>query len=44
MKYAERTMQHIYTIWGRPVHLETVVAGHAMVLKSDGDQFERKSL
>ena len=36
LTYAERTLRHVYTLWGRPVHLETVLEGRGMVLSFDG--------
>jgi len=34
--YAEKTLQHVYRLWGRPVHLETVVEGKPTLLSYDG--------
>lgn len=34
--YAEKALQHVYTLWGRPVHLETVVDGEPVLLTYDG--------
>ncbi len=39
--YAERTLQHIYSIWLRPVHLETAVNGHTVTLSCEGDKVTR---
>jgi stage V sporulation protein R len=35
LDYAERTLRHIYNIWGRSVYLETVVRGKKTLLKCD---------
>ncbi|MBO8141971.1 MAG: SpoVR family protein [Firmicutes bacterium] len=34
--YAERTLPYVFRIWGRPVHLETVLDGKRAVLTCDG--------
>jgi stage V sporulation protein R len=34
--YAEKTLGHVFTLWGRPVHLETVRAGRRLVITADG--------
>jgi stage V sporulation protein R len=34
--YAEKAMQHVHTLWGRPVHLETIVDGEPVLLTYDG--------
>jgi stage V sporulation protein R len=39
--YAERTLRHVFILWGRPVHLETVVDGNRVVLSYDGEKNER---
>jgi stage V sporulation protein R len=38
MPYAERTLQHVYRLWGRPVHLETRQEARRLVLTYDGRQ------
>jgi stage V sporulation protein R len=35
--YARKTLEHIYTLWGRPVHLETVVEDETRVFHYDGE-------
>ena len=44
--YAVRTLQHIYTIWQHPVHLESVEAesDRPYVLTCDGENVERISI
>ena len=44
MNYAEKTLQHVYTLWGRPVHLETVVDGKNVLLTYDGERNSKSSL
>ena len=44
MNYAEKTLQHVYTMWGRPVHLETVVDGKNILLTYDGERNSKSSL
>jgi stage V sporulation protein R len=41
MDYTLRALKNIYTIWNRPVHLETVVDGDVMVFTYDGQQVTR---
>jgi len=38
IKYAERTMQAIYDLWNRPVHVETVVDDRKLLLTFDGQR------
>ncbi len=42
--YAEKTLQHVYTIWGRPVHLETVYEGKRILLTYDGERNSKSTL
>jgi len=42
--YAQKTLEHLYYIWSRPVHLETVNDGHAVRLSYNGDQHIHTSL
>jgi stage V sporulation protein R len=44
MVYAEKTLQHVYTIWGRPVHLETVYENKRILLSYDGERNSKTSL
>lgn len=44
MIYAEKTLQHVYTLWGRPVHLETVYEGKKILLSYDGERNTKSSL
>lgn len=34
--YARKAMEHVYTLWGRPVHLETIIEEETRVLHYDG--------
>jgi stage V sporulation protein R len=34
--YAERTLEHMYRIWSRPVHIETVREGEPLILSYNG--------
>lgn len=34
--YLEKTLPYVYLLWGRPVHLETVVEGKSIVFSYDG--------
>lgn len=44
LPYAEKTLQHVYTIWGRPVHLETIYDGKHILLSYDGERNSKTSL
>ena len=44
MVYAEKTLQHVHTLWGRPVHLETVYEGKKILLSYDGERNTKSSL
>ncbi|MGQ9523827.1 MAG: SpoVR family protein [Armatimonadota bacterium] len=34
--HAKHALRHVYTLWGRPVHLETVVDGQPVLFSFDG--------
>ncbi|HXG64457.1 MAG TPA: SpoVR family protein [Blastocatellia bacterium] len=38
MKYARKTLEYVHKLWGRDVHLETVVDGEPMILHYDGNE------
>jgi len=42
--YAEKTLQHVYLLWGRPVHLETVYEGKRILLSYDGERNSKSTL
>jgi stage V sporulation protein R len=44
LNYAEKTLQHVYTMWGRPVHLETVYEGKRILLTYDGERSSKSTL
>ncbi len=44
MVYAEKTLQYVYTLWGRPVHLETIYEGKRILLSYDGERNSKSSL
>ncbi|MBY9080441.1 SpoVR family protein [Paenibacillus sp. HN-1] len=44
LKYLERTLPHICTLWGRTVHLETVVEDKKALFSYDGKKVLRKFL
>lgn len=39
-KYARKTLEHVHTLWGRPVHLETIVDDERIVMHYDGDDHD----
>lgn len=42
LKYLERTLPHIYALWGRTVHLQTVVEDKKARFSYDGKKVQRK--
>ena len=38
MRYARKALEHVHTLWGRPVHLETVVDEESTILHFNGDE------
>jgi stage V sporulation protein R len=38
LRYARKALEHVHTLWGRPVHLETVVDDERIVLHYDGEE------
>ncbi|HSD46801.1 MAG TPA: SpoVR family protein, partial [Pyrinomonadaceae bacterium] len=38
MRYARKAIEHVYTLWGRPVHLETIVDEESTVLHYNGNE------
>jgi stage V sporulation protein R len=41
-RYARKALEHVYTLWGRPVHLETVVDDERMVMHYDGQEHDEE--
>jgi stage V sporulation protein R len=44
LEYAEKTLAHVYTLWDREVHLETVLEEKKVVLGYDGNEFSKQEL
>lgn len=42
VRYTERTLPYVYRLWGRPVHLETVLDGKPTLFSCTEDGVERK--
>jgi len=42
--YAEKTLQHVHLLWGRPVHLETVYDDKRILLSYDGERNTKSTL
>lgn len=40
MRYARKALEHVYTLWGRPVHLETVIDDETTMLRYDGAEHQ----
>ncbi|PMC33654.1 stage V sporulation protein R, partial [Bacillus sp. UMB0899] len=36
LKYLEKVLPYIYQLWGRPVHMESVLEGKAVLFSYDG--------
>jgi stage V sporulation protein R len=41
MRYARKALEHVHTLWGRPVHLETVLDEETIVLRYDGEEHQK---
>jgi stage V sporulation protein R len=39
-RYARKALEHVYTLWGRPVHLETIVDEESVVMHYDGEEHD----
>ncbi|MCS7462801.1 SpoVR family protein [Paenibacillus doosanensis] len=44
LKYVERTLPYIHRLWGKPVHLETMVESKQVLFSYDGKKHNRKFL
>ena len=42
LKYVERTLPYVYTLWGKSVHLETVVEERPVLFSYDGKRCHRR--
>ncbi|MBA3766547.1 MAG: SpoVR family protein, partial [Acidobacteria bacterium] len=40
IRYARKTLEHVYTLWGRPVHLETIVDDERVRLHYNGEEHQ----
>lgn len=40
LRYARKALEHVYTLWGRAVHLETVVDGESTVMHYNGEEHQ----
>jgi stage V sporulation protein R len=38
LRYARKALEHVFTLWGRTVHLETVVDGESTVMHFNGEE------
>jgi stage V sporulation protein R len=38
MRYARKALEHVHALWGRPVHLETIVDDESTVLHFNGNE------
>lgn len=44
LNYAEKTLHHVFQLWGRPVHLETVFEGKRILMTYDGERNSKSTL
>lgn len=44
VKYIEKTLPYVYTLWGKNVHIETTLDDRAVVFSYDGKKVQRKFL
>ncbi len=44
LAWADKTLRHIYAMWGKPVYLETVIAGKKTLLTCDGNSVTTKAI
>ena len=42
LKYMEKTLPYVYALWGRPVHLETVIENQPVQFSYDGQKYNRR--
>lgn len=42
--YLEKTLPHVYTLWGRPAHLETVLDNKPVLFSYNGEKCSKKFL
>lgn len=42
VKYLEKTLPHVYNLWGRTVHMETMLDNRAVVFSFDGKKAHRR--
>jgi stage V sporulation protein R len=44
VKYIEKTLPYVYYLWGRPVHMQTVIENREVIFSHDGKKTHRKFL
>ncbi len=42
VRYLENTLPHVYTLWGRPVHLETTLSSKPVLFSYNGEKVTKK--
>jgi stage V sporulation protein R len=42
--YAEKTLEHVHILWGRPVHLQTRLEDEETVFSYDGNKHSRETV
>jgi stage V sporulation protein R len=40
MRYARKALEHVYTLWSRPVHLETIVDDECFMMHFNGEEHQ----
>lgn len=43
-QYLEKTLPYVYQLWGRPVHMETILADRKIVFTYDGRKINKRYL
>jgi stage V sporulation protein R len=44
MEYAEKTLGHLHRLWGRKVHLQTLLEDQKILLSHDGEELSKQEL
>jgi stage V sporulation protein R len=44
MEFAAKTLGHLHTLWGRKVHLETILEDQKILLSHDGEELSKQEL
>jgi len=42
ISYLEKTLPYVYLLWGRPVHIETIIEAKEVIFSYDGKKNKRR--